>query len=279
MGRSRSSFELTSAIATASTLAKAEKKPRYPQELQAASSTALVSFQPADLTPAQVAAARSSPVVAVPTPPADLTERPTSGSTDDGLDSLDFVPSTAAESTSREPAVSRGKSVPSLAIPPPPPDAGAHDTLDDDEPEAKPRPPRLPDLSSVVSPILRCERIVEWITEATSGSGVFIADADGLPIAGDIQDAESRIAASGLVASSITTLLQALPGQPSPLFELHIGEGPYFQLIGFTAGKGSYVVGLSRSAPLSPRQAHAIRLACRHAFGEQLTTAAAGAKP
>ncbi len=105
----------------------------------------------------------------------------------------------------------------------------------------------------------------------STASAHFIADADGLPVAGDIEDAEARIGASGLVASSIATLLQALPGQPSPLFEVHIGEGPYFQLIGFTAAKGSYVVGLTRSAPLSPRQAHAIRLACRHAFGESLS--------
>ncbi|MFO0588261.1 MAG: hypothetical protein U0441_12005 [Polyangiaceae bacterium] len=279
MARSRSSFELTSAIATASTLAKAERKPRYPQELQSAPGTTLVSFQPAEPAAAQAPVARPTPAVAVPAAPADLTERPTSGPTDDGLDSLDFVPATSAETTARQPIESRPKSVPVLAIPPPPPSGGTHDTLDDDEPEAKPRPPRLPDLSSVVSPIVRCERIVEWITEATSGAGVFIADADGLPIAGDIQDAESRIGASGLVASSIATLLQALPGQPSPLFELHIGEGPYFQLIGFTAGKGTYIVGLTRAAPLSPRQAHAIRLACRHAFGETLTTAAVGAKP
>src|SRR5258708_3113869 len=36
------------------------------------------------------------------------------------------------------------------------------------------RPPKLPDLSAVVSPILRCEKIVEWIIEATGASDVFL---------------------------------------------------------------------------------------------------------
>lgn len=277
MARSRSSFELTSAIATASTLAKAEKKPRgTPADIGQYRGTGLVSFQPADAPP-------TAPV-AVPTPPShDVTERP-STPPDDGMDELDAAPSEASDSTRREgaarpspaPGSARTKSVPALAIPPPPPS-----TMGDAEGEAdaKPRPPRLPDLSNVVSPILRCERIVEWIAEATGGSGVFIADADGLPIAGEIQDAEARIGASGLVASSIATLLSALPGHPSPLFEVHIGEGPYFQLIGFTAGKSSYVVGLTRASALSPRQAHAIRLACRHAFGEPLTAAAQPGAP
>jgi hypothetical protein len=264
MARSRSSFELTSAIATASTLAKAEKKPRgIPADVGQYRGSGVVSFQPTD------------GVVALPPPPDhDVTERPSRPPNDDGMDELD-APADLAQTTPREAAVERAKSIPVIAIPPPPPSSTGRDISD--EADTKPRPPRLPDLSSVVSPIVRCERIVEWIAEATGGSGVFIADADGLPVAGEIQDAEARIGASGLVASSIATLLSALPGQPSPLFEVHIGEGPYFQLIGFTAGKGSYVVGLTRASALSPRQAHAIRLACRHAFGEPLSGGAQGA--
>jgi len=246
MARSRSSFELTSAIATASTLAQVEKKPRVvAPEIAPYRGSGIVSFT-------------ADPAVAAPPPPPS----------EEAPSSIETAPSTQPEDDEVFDDVPRKKSVPALAIPPPPPSSSGAESVEE---ETRPRPPKLPDLSSVVSPIVRCERIVEWIAEATGGSGVFIADADGLPVAGDIEDAEARIGASGLVASSIATLLQALPGQPSPLFEVHIGEGPYFQLIGFTAAKGSYVVGLTRSAPLSPRQAHAIRLACRHAFGESLS--------
>lgn len=239
MARSRSSFELTSAIATASTLAPGEKKKAVAPEAELRN-VALVSFQAGD-----------APTVVPPPPEAN-----------------EETPEAPGVVTRIPPAPS---APPALAIPPPPPSATNNADSLEEGAEGKPRPPKLPDLSNVVSPIVRCERIIEWIAEATGGTGVFIADADGLPVAGDIQDAEARIGASGLVASSIATLLHALPGQPSPLFEVHIGEGPYFQLIGFVAAKGSYVVGLTRQTPLSPRQAHAIRLACRHAFGESLT--------
>ena len=136
-------------------------------------------------------------------------------------------------------------------------------------PEQTP-PPKLPDLSGVVSPIVRCEKIVQWIAEATGSTDVFLADADGLPLAGAIQHAEARLAGAGNVASSVVGLSSALPGDASPLFELHVGEGPFFQLIGFQAGTALYVVGLSRRTPLTPRQAHAVRLACRHALGPTL---------
>ncbi len=253
MARSRSSFELTSAIATASTLAKAEqKKPnaRAPG-LPASGNAALVSFQPAD-----------APTV-VP-PPLSSREAAELEDVAPGSTRVPPPPSRPHISSSGPPAI------------PPPPFSAPTDVHE--EMEVKPPPPKLPDLTNVVSPIVRCERIVEWIREATGGTGVFIADADGLPIAGDIADAEAQIGASGLVASSIATLLHALPGQPAPLFDVHIGDGPYFQLIGFVAAKGSYVVGLTRDSALSPRQAHAIRLACRLAFGESLSMIGNGSR-
>ena len=155
--------------------------------------------------------------------------------------------------------------------PPPRPVADVGEGARDSEPApTQHAPPKLPDLSAVVSPIVRCEKIVAWIAEATGATEVFLADAAGLPLAGAIHEAESRLAGSGLVASSIGSLAEALPGNPSPLFELHVGEGPFFQLIGFSAGATVYVVGLTRPTPLTPRQAHAIRLACRHALGETL---------
>lgn len=137
-----------------------------------------------------------------------------------------------------------------------------------DEPVARPAPPKLPDLTGVVSLAFRCERIVAWIIEATGAEDVFIADSAGLPIAGAIANAEAQLAGAGVVAQSIAALSAATPGRVAPLFELHVGEGPFFQLIGFKAGAALYVVGLTRATPLSPRQAHAIRLACRHALAD-----------
>ena len=122
----------------------------------------------------------------------------------------------------------------------------------------------------MVSPVLRCEKVVEWIVEATGASDVFLADAAGLPFAGAIRDAEARLAASGWVASAVSALAAALPGAPSPLFELHVGDGPFFQLIGFQVNASAYVVGLVRPTPLNPRQAQAIRVACRHALAATL---------
>jgi hypothetical protein len=121
-----------------------------------------------------------------------------------------------------------------------------------------------------VSPILRCEKIVDWIAEATGATEVFLADGAGLPLAGAIYEAESRLAGAGGVAASVLALAASIPGSASPLFEMHLGEGPFFQLIGFQAGAALFVVGLTRVAPLTPRQAHAIRLACRHALGSTL---------
>ncbi len=132
------------------------------------------------------------------------------------------------------------------------------------------RPPKLPDLSAVHSPVIRCQKIVDWIGEATGAVDVFLADASGLPIAGAIEEAEARLAGAGLVAASVTQLAASLPGNGAPLFELHLGDGPFFQLVGFEAQGAFYLVGLNRVTPLTPRQAHAIRLACRHALGDVL---------
>ena len=134
------------------------------------------------------------------------------------------------------------------------------------------RPPKLPDLSAIVSPIVRCEKIVEWIIEATSASDVFLADASGMPLAGAILDVEAKLAGTGVVASAVAQLATSIPGNTSAIFEMHLGEGPFFQLIGFQVAGALYLVGLSRGSPLTPRQAHAIRLACRHALGEVVPT-------
>jgi hypothetical protein len=204
MARSRSSFDVTNAIATATSLAAEEAKARPDQAVNA-----LVSFGTTSPPPAAVVSPVPAPIVSV-------------------LDG---------------------------------PEAALGDTN---------RPPKLPDLSAIVSPVARCEKIVAWIAEVTGATDVFLADAAGLPLAGAIHDADSRLAGAGLVASSIASLASSLPGNHTPLFEMHLGEGPFFQIIGFKVGAGLFVVGLSRHTPLTPKQAHAVRLACRQALGDTL---------
>jgi hypothetical protein len=131
-------------------------------------------------------------------------------------------------------------------------------------------PPKLPELTGITSPVVRCERIVSWIAEATGATDVFLADASGYPLAGATSGVDAKLAGTGLVTASIASLAASIPGNVSSLFELHLGDGPFFQLIGFHAGASVYVVGFTRSSPLTPRQSHAIRLACRHALGDTL---------
>ncbi|MRG92999.1 hypothetical protein [Polyangium spumosum] len=182
-------------------------------------------------------------------------------------DLVSFDPGAAAPATEASPAPH---------VPTPPPRAGqAAASLSDADGSSgeSPRPlPKLPDLSGITSPVQRCERIVQWIGEATGATDVFLADAAGLPLAGAVSDTEAKLAGSGLVASSIASLASAVPGNLSSTFEMHIGEGPCFQLIGFQVGPTLFFVGLNRARPLTPNQSLGIRLACRHALGDTLRT-------
>lgn len=172
--------------------------------------------------------------------------------------------------------VSFGPTASGPPTPPPPPPPGLVDPpsnvgeapIESSQASDPRRPPRLPDLSQVKSPTQRCEHIVRWIVEAVGAEDVFLADASGLPIAGSLGDAEARLAASGVVASAVAHLSACIPGNTASIFELHLGEGPFFQLIGFDVGGALYLIGLTRATPLTFRQAHAVRLACRHALGE-----------
>jgi len=236
MSRSRSSFDLSGAIATAASLSVA-----VPEEQPAAMyrGVPLVSFGPTAAGPPTVMPPDSSPE-----PTLDGAE----GEASPG-DALPGVPPTR------------------LGPPPAPPPPEAHAPEGDVAPsDGARRPPKLPDLSGITSPTLRCEKIMEWIVEAVSASGVFITDVAGLPVAGAIADAEARLAATGVVASAVAHLAASIPGNASALFEMHVGDGPFFQLIGFDVGGASYVVGFHRPTPLGFRQAHAVRLACRHAL-------------
>jgi hypothetical protein len=212
MARSRSSFDLAGAIATATSLSTttAEEAPAAKYR-----GMTLVSFGPAAPDP---------PPAALVDPPSNIGEAP------------------AESSQASDPR----------------------------------RPPRLPDLSQITSPTQRCEHIVRWIVEAVGAEDVFLADASGLPIAGALGDAEARLAASGVVASAVAHLSACIPGNTASIFELHLGEGPFFQLIGFEVSGAIYLVGLTRTTPLTFRQAHAVRLACRHALGEVRADGSAG---
>jgi hypothetical protein len=212
MSRSRSSFDLAGAIATAASLSTADDEPAAGYRRMA-----LVSFGPTAAGPATIA------------------------------------PPPAPEPPSAEPALAADgpaiEDAPNMA-------------------DAARRPPKLPDLSGVQSPVVRCEMILAWITEAVGAAEVFIADAAGLPLAGAAPDAEARLAGAGVVAAAVAQLAVSIPGNSSTLFELHVGDGPFFQLIGFEAGESRYMVGFTRATPLTYRQAHAVRLACRHALGD-----------
>ncbi len=266
MARSRSLFDdLSSAIATAASLTHSDDKP-------APISTApLVSFlqapgegEPFDIPDAQssskiMPAAQEQPFI--PRPARIPTERtPVAGAGPTPV----VPPPVQAPITVQQPQVN---AMSPTELPPPP--------AQSDEPSAerRPQPPKLPDLSGVTSPIARCEKIVAWIGEATGASDVFLADASGYPLAGSAGSAmevDAKLAGTGMVTASIASLAAAIPDNSASSFELHIGEGPVFQLIGFQAGASVYVVGFMRSVPLTPRQSHAIRLACRHALDEAL---------
>jgi hypothetical protein len=283
MARSRSSFDVESAIATATSLASTTDATRKKERVSSLTppSAPLVSFG-------------SRP----PPPPAPLVEpEPTSGpplstaAFEDAAPSSDLLPASTAGMMGERglrsalpPFADDIVSVRGMTIEQPSlvstdtataPSGPLSDRLDDAVRElANGRAlPRFPDLTVALGPMLRCEKVVEWIALVTGATDVFLADAAGLPFAGAIRDMEARLAASGLIASAVGSLIAALPGGPSQRFELHVGEGPYFELIGLEVSSAAYVVGMMRADPLSPRQAHAIRVACRHALAATLGVA------
>jgi hypothetical protein len=247
MSRSRSSFDLSGAIATAASLSHPS-----PEDSPAARyrSVPLVSFTvppPAHAEPATPDDGGFAPKPPLRAPPV----RTVPLALEDSYSSPELTPPEPI--TEAQPrAIPAGAPV---AV------EEAHGPAD-----AARRPPKLPDLSEIKSAVTRCAKIIDWIVEAVGASEVFIADAAGLPIAGAIADAEARLAATGVVASAVAHLAAAIPGNSSALFEMHVGDGPFFQLIGFEVAAMSYVVGFHRSTPLGFRQAHAVRLACRHAL-------------
>ncbi|WP_437722455.1 hypothetical protein [Sorangium sp. So ce861] len=269
MARSRSSFDLDGAVLTAAALVK-QPKPRKRQTPSISPAGApLVSF---DSRPPPTARADAEPVSAAPlspsfeelAPSSDLSPMSSAGA-GGALGLRSALPSSADDGDARQ----------ALDLPSPASSASfaaAREPLADrldlavEALAAGRAAPRFPDLAAAGGPVARCEKVVEWIAEATGATDVFLADAAGLPFAGAIRDTEARLAASGLIASAIGSLVAALPGAPSQRFELCVGDGPFFQLIGFQARSAAYIVGLMRPVPLMPREAHAVRIACRHAL-------------
>ncbi|WP_437658596.1 hypothetical protein [Sorangium sp. So ce1182] len=286
MARSRSSFDIDSAVVTAAALVKRPKTPKARAPSVAPAGAPLVSFEsrppPSRAEPEPMSSPPLSPAFEELAPSSDLLPMSSAGASGEiGLRSA--LPSSADDVDSRHGMAldlpSPASSSASIAAVPGP----RADRLGDAV-AAVPGPrterlgdavaalaagrerPRFPDLSAAGGPVARCERVIEWIAEATDATDVFLADAAGLPFAGAIRDTEARLAASGLIASAIGSLVAALPGAPSQRFELCVGDGPFFQLIGFQARSAAYIVGLMRSSPLVPREAHAVRVACQHAL-------------
>ncbi|WP_437631943.1 hypothetical protein [Sorangium sp. So ce854] len=272
MARSRSSFDLDGAVATAAALVKRPRARRARAPSIAPAAAPLVSFEsrppPTRPEPEPLSSPPLSPLSPVfeeLAPSSDLSPLSSAGTSGEiGLRSA--LPPSADDVDSRRggaldlPSPASSAAYAAVAGP-------RAERLDDAiEALAAGRAPRFPELAAVAGPVARCERVVEWIAEATGATDVFLADAAGLPFAGAIRDTEARLAASGLVASAIGSLVAALPGAPSQRFELCAGDGPFFQLIGFQVRSAAYIVGLMRASPLMPREAHAVRLACQHAL-------------
>ncbi|MGK3985615.1 hypothetical protein WME99_21390 [Sorangium sp. So ce136] len=274
MARSRSSFDIDSAVATAAALVKRPRTPKARAPSVAPAGAPLVSFDsrppPSRAEPEPMSSPPLSPLSPAfeeLAPSSDLLPMSSGGASGElGLRSA--LPSSADDVDSRHGMAldlpSPASSSASLAAVPGPRAERLGDAVA--ALAAGRERPRFPDLTAAAGPVARCERVIEWIAEATDATDVFLADAAGLPFAGAIRDTEARLAASGLIASAIGSLVTALPGAPSQRFELCVGDGPFFQLIGFQVRSAAYIVGLMRSSPLVPREAHAVRVACQHAL-------------
>ncbi|WP_437981631.1 hypothetical protein [Sorangium sp. So ce117] len=269
MARSRSSFDVDGAVVTAAALVKRSKSRRPRATSVAPAAEPLVSFESrppsSRAEPEPMSSSPLSPSFEELAPSSDLLPLSSAGVGGE-LGLRGALPSSADDVDSR-----RGSPLDLRPLGSPPSFAAAREPLEERldgaiEALSAGRAPRFPDLAAAGGPVARCERVIEWIAEATGATDVFLADAAGLPFAGAIRDTEARLAASGLIASAIGSLVAALPGAPSQRFELCVGDGPFFQLIGFQVRSAAYIVGLMRPGPLTPREAHAVRIACRHAI-------------
>ncbi len=122
-----------------------------------------------------------------------------------------------------------------------------------------------PDVTGIPTLIPRLSALLDWLRSDSDVSRALVVDEEGLPLvgstAGDLGDAESLLAATGSVASAMKRLALATPGTLSPDFEGHVGDGPVLQLIGVTADRRAFVVGISRREPFTSEDVDRVRAA------------------
>jgi len=171
------------------------------------------------------------------------------------LVSFDSPPESPGESASESSEESAPESSETPTLPPAPsvpravePASSHFDDIASTAEGISRRPPKLPELTDITDHVVRCEKIIAWIVEAIGASEVFIADGAGQHVAGVIPGAEERIARAGEAVAAIARLSGAAFGHGVSIFELHLGEGPFW-----LSGRGEVV--LRRSA--SRRAAHA----------------------
>jgi predicted regulator of Ras-like GTPase activity (Roadblock/LC7/MglB family) len=126
-------------------------------------------------------------------------------------------------------------------------------------------PPQLAEVDGL-SP--RLDALLRWLRSDASVQRVLVVDADGLPIAGDVRDAEELSAATGAVTSAVRRVAEATPGALAGHFETCIGESPVLQLVGVALEGRALVVGITRSAPFAEADVRRIRTAFVAALGE-----------
>jgi hypothetical protein len=171
-----------------------------------------------------------------------------------------------------KPLVAFGGADPSSVAPPPPAPPPA--PVREQAPAAPERRSSLraaPDVSGITTLIPRLSALLDWLRSDSEVTRALVVDEEGLPLvgatSGDLGDAETLLAATGSVASAMKRLALATPGTLSPDFEGHVGDGPVLQLIGVTADRRAFVVGISRRDPFDPDDVDRVRAAFVAALG------------
>lgn len=114
----------------------------------------------------------------------------------------------------------------------------------------------------------KIDALLRWLRGDASVERVLVVDGDGLPIGGDLRDAEELSAATGAVTSAVRRVAEATPGATVGHFETCIGESPVLQLVGVALEGRAIVVGITRSAPYAEPDVRRIRSAFVAALGE-----------
>ncbi len=125
-----------------------------------------------------------------------------------------------------------------------------------------------PSLAGVEGLSPRLDALLGWLRADAEVERVLVVDGDGLPIAGDLHDAEELSAATGAVTSAVRRVAEATPGAAAGHFETCIGERPVLQLVGVALEGRALVVGISRGEPYAEPDVRRIRAAFVAALGE-----------